>query len=134
MMKPLPSRRKRAEMDVSFAIVSIVFLLLFFFLVTGQMQNRAAQSMALAETSELPLDRLPSPILIVGDDGQWSLDGNPVAPDLLALALADLPQPLILHVLIGKEAPAESLLQVVTRPDLADIELRLVTLRRRVEP
>ena len=133
-MKSLLPRRKKAEMDVSFAIVSIVFLLLFFFLVTGQMQNRTAQGMALAETSELPLDRLPSPILIVGEAGAWSLDGQPVAPDLLALALQGMEQPVVLHVLIGKEAPADSLLAVVTRPDLANIELRLVTLRRSVQP
>lgn len=133
-MKPLPPGHKKMEMDVSYSIVSIVFLLMFFFLLTGQMQNRTAQGMALAETSELPLDRLPSPILIVGDAGAWSLDGNPVAPDLLALALQNLEQPVILHVLIGKEAPAESLLSVVTRPDLANVELRLVTLRRSVQP
>jgi biopolymer transport protein ExbD len=133
-MTPLPRPRKKSEMDVSFAIVSIVFLLLFFFLLTGQMQNQTAQGMALAETSELPLDRLPSPILIVGEGGAWALDGSPVAPDLLALALQNLEQPVVLHVLIGKEAPADSLLAVVTRPDLANIELRLVTLRRSVQP
>jgi biopolymer transport protein ExbD len=133
-MKPLPKRNRRMDPDVSFSIVSIVFLLLFFFLLTGQMLNQAAQGMALAETSDLPLDRLPSPILVVDRGGQWSLDGRPVAPDLLAVALQDLPQPVILHVLIGKEAPAESLLQVVTRPDLAEIDLRLVTLRRGTQP
>lgn len=133
-MKPLPPGHKKMEMDVSYSIVSIVFLLMFFFLLTGQAQNRVAQNMALAETSELPLDRLPSPILIVGEGGAWSLDGAPVAPELLAFALQSLPQPVILHVLIGKEAPAESLLQVVTRPDLANVELRLVTLRRSVQP
>jgi biopolymer transport protein ExbD len=133
-MKPLPKRNRRLDPDVSFSIVSIVFLLLFFFLLTGQMLNQAAQGMALAETADLPLDRLPSPILVVERGGQWSLDGRPVAPDLLAVALQDLPQPVILHVLIGKEAPAESLLQVVARPDLADVDLRLVTLRRGAQP
>jgi biopolymer transport protein ExbD len=133
-MKPLPKRNRRMDVDVSFSIVSIVFLLLFFFLMTGQVLNQTAERMALAETSELPLDRLPAPILVVDENGQWQLDGVPVAPDLLALALQDMAQPVVLHVLIGKEAPAESLLQVVTRPDLADIELRLVTLRRSVQP
>ncbi len=133
-MKPLPKRNKRMEADVSFSIVSIVFLLLFFFLLTGQMLNQAAQGMALAETSDLPLDRLPAPILVVDKNGQWELDGLPVAPDLLAVALQDMEQPVTLHILIGKEAPAESLLQVVTRPDLADVELRLVTLRRSLGP
>ena len=133
-MKSFPPRRKKSEMDVSYSIVSIVFLLMFFFLLTGQAQNRVAQNMALAETSDLPLDRLPSPILIVGEAGAWSLDGAPIAPDLLAFALQSMPQPVVLHLLIGKEAPAESLLQVVTRPDLANVELRLVTLRRSAQP
>jgi biopolymer transport protein ExbD len=133
-MRPLPKPPKKLDADVSYAIVSIVFLLMFFFLMTGQARNQAAEGMALAETSELPLDQLPSPILVVDKNGQWRLDGVAVVPDLLALALQDLAQPLVLHVLIDKSAPAESLLQVVTRPDLADVELRLVTLRRRVQP
>jgi biopolymer transport protein ExbD len=133
-MRPLPKRNRRMDADVSFSIVSIVFLLLFFFLMTGQVLNQAAERMALAETSQLPLDRLPAPILVVDENGQWQLDGVAVAPDLLALALQDMAQPVVLHVLIGKEAPAESLLQVVTRPDLADVELRLVTLRRSDQP
>jgi biopolymer transport protein ExbD len=129
-MKRLPQRAPKIEMDVSFAIVNIVFLLLFFFLIIGQTPNRQTQDMKLAETSELPLDRLPSPILVVTAQGGWELDGTPVAPEFLSVALQDLPRPLILHVLVNRDAPAESLLQIVTRPDLAEVDLRLVTLKR----
>jgi biopolymer transport protein ExbD len=117
-------------MDVAFAIVNIVFLLIFFFLITGQFLNRNATGIDLSETSELPLDQLPSPILVVGTDGTWELDGIPVAPEFLSVALAELPRPLKLHILIGRDAPADSLLRIVTRPDLAAVDFRLVTLRQ----
>ncbi len=133
-MKRLPPRAAKIEMDVSFAIVNIVFLLLFFFLIIGQTPNRQTQDMKLAETSELPLDRLPSPILVVTASGAWQLDGAPVAPEFLFVALQDMPRPLVLHVLVNRDAPAESLLQIVTRPDLAEVDLRLVTLKTKKQP
>jgi biopolymer transport protein ExbD len=133
-MKRLPARAPKIEMDVSFAIVNIVFLLLFFFLIIGQTPNRQTQDMKLAETSELPLDRLPSPILVVTASGAWQLDGAPIAPEFLFVALQDMPRPLVLHVLVNRDAPAESLLQIVTRPDLAEVDLRLVTLKTKKQP
>ena len=128
-MKRLPTRAPKIEMDVSFAIVNIVFLLLFFFLIIGQSPNTQTEDIDLAETSELPLDRLPSPILVVTAQGAWELDGAAIAPENLATAMRDMPAPLVLHVLINRDAPAASLLQIVTRPDLADVDLRLVTLK-----
>ena len=87
----------------------------------------------LAETKDLPLDALPTPILIV-DGESWQLDGTLVAPELLDVALADLPQPIVLHVLIARDAPATGLLEVMNTPALSDVELRLVTLRKRDVP
>ena len=133
-MKRLPLRAAKIEMDVSFAIVNIVFLLLFFFLIIGQTPNRQTEDIKLAETSELPLDRLPSPILVVTSSGAWQLDGTPIAPEFLFVALQDKPRPLVLHVLVNRDAPAESLLQIVTRPDLAEVDLRLVTLKTKKVP
>ena len=133
-MNRLPTRPPKIEMDVSFAIVNIVFLLLFFFLIIGQSPNRQTEDIRLAETSELPLDRLPSPILVVTAQGSWQLDGTPVAPEFLSVALQDMQRPLVLHVLVNRDAPAESLLQIVTRPDLAEVDLRLVTLKKAPEP
>jgi biopolymer transport protein ExbD len=133
-MKRLPQRAPKTEMDVAFAIVNIIFLLLFFFLIIGQTPNRQTEDMRLAETSELPLDRLPSPILVVTAQGGWQLDGTPIAPEFLAVAMQDMPRPLVLHVLVNRDAPAESLLQIVTRPDLAEVDLRLVTLKTKKTP
>ncbi len=134
MKRLLPPQRNRTTVDVSLAIVNLVLLMIFFFLTSGQLANRSAAEVELSETTELPLDRLPKPILVVQANGGWELDGRTVAPELLAVALQNLAQPVILHVLIGRDAPAQSLLDIVTRPDLANIDLRLVTLRRKVQP
>jgi len=129
-MRRLPRPSERIQLDFSLAIVNIVLLLILFFLATGRLLNPPSQDVDLAETSELPLDELPSPILIVTADGAWELDGVPVAPDLLGTAVGDLPQPVVLHVMINRQAPATELMQVLAQPALAETEMRLVTLRR----
>ena len=61
--------------------------------------------------------------------GKYVLDGQDVAPELLPAALNSLPQPLILHVLINRDAPASALMAVINRPELQTVPMRLVTLR-----
>ncbi|MEL6426040.1 MAG: biopolymer transporter ExbD, partial [Pseudomonadota bacterium] len=56
------SRRRTVELDVSLAIVNIVLLLIFFFLATGRLLNPVDARIDLSDTSDLPLDQLPSPI------------------------------------------------------------------------
>lgn len=129
----LPRPHRKAKLDVSLAIVNLVLLLIFFFLSTGRLLNPVTNEIDLSETTDLPLDQLPSPILVVGEDGVWSLDGAPVAPELLGAALQSLPQPVTLHVLINRAAPANSLLAVINRPELRDVSLRLVTMHRRAQ-
>ncbi len=129
MIRSLPTPRKPIKLDVSLAIVNIVLLLILFFLATGQLLNPPTGDVELSESEDLPLEALPSPILIVNDNGTWDLDGEPVAPDLLAVALSEQEDDAILHVLISRDAPASSLLAVMNNPGTSDIELRLVTLR-----
>ncbi|MEM8852031.1 MAG: hypothetical protein AAGE03_18585 [Pseudomonadota bacterium] len=130
MTTPLHTRRPPI-LDVSLAIVNIVLLLIFFFLATGRLLNPAAPGLELSETRDLPLDVLPSPILVIGQDDNWELDGAPLAPDLLAAAIQTLDAPATLHILIDRGAPADALLALTARPELADVTLRLVTLHQR---
>ena len=124
----LPEPQLRARADVSLAIINIVLLLIFFFLATGQLMNaRGDTVIELAETVDLPIEALPDPTLVVADDGTLTLNGNPVAPELLGTALADEP---LLHVLIARTAPASRLIEVISQADLADKEIRLVTIHR----
>lgn len=131
MKKSLTRTRAPIHMDVSLAIVNIVLLLIFFFLATGRLLNPAGADLELSETSELPLDQLPEPILVVNRDGSWALNGDDIVPENLDLALADMPQPVVLYLLINRTAPANTLLAVINRPELRDTEVRLVTLHRR---
>lgn len=129
----LPPRRQGARIDVSLAIVNIVLLLIFFFLLTGQIAaDDRIEGLELAETSDLPLDQLPRPILIIGPQGEWLLDGQEVAPDLLAVALDAMPQPLTLNLLLDRAAPATTLGSLLSHPALRDRDLQLVTLKKRV--
>ena len=128
-MRALPRPGHKIQIDSSLAIVNIVLLLIFFFLATGQLLNPPSQGVDLAETTELPLDQLPQPILVVDASGGWQLDGQPVARDLLGVAIGNLPAPVTLHILINGDAPAGSLMEIVNRADLAGAEMKLVTLR-----
>ena len=128
----LPRRRRPVGIDVSIAIVNIVLLLIFFFLATGQINaDDRIEGLSLARTSELPLEQLPRPILIAEPGGGWLLDGARVAPDLLGVALDRLPQPVTVHLLIDREAPAEGLVTLLNNPGLRDRAIKLVTLRDR---
>ncbi|WP_179381049.1 ExbD/TolR family protein [Jannaschia marina] len=131
MTRRLPPARRARGLDVSLAIVNIVLLLIFFFLATGRLLNPVGPDIELSETTVLPLDILPTPILIVDEDGGWELDGAPLAPDLLGAAVETLDAPARLHLLIDRGAPAHALLDLVARPELSEVELRLVTLHRR---
>jgi len=125
-----PDGHRQMKPDASLAIVNVVLLLIFFFLATGQLMNSPSYGAVLSETSKLPIDVLPQPILIIDPDGGFSLNGTPLDADLLGTALAG--QTLV-HVLIDKTAPATDLLQLLARPELAEMEVRLVTLHKRGE-
>ncbi|WP_299840730.1 biopolymer transporter ExbD [uncultured Paracoccus sp.] len=132
MTVSLPPRRQHTHIDVSLAIVNIVLLLIFFFMVTGQITaERPSDEVELPISSSLPLDQLPRPLLVVTRDGQWLLDGAEVAPDLLRVALDALPEPLTLHLLLDRGAPADLLVAVLQNPALAERSVRLVTLKER---
>ncbi|MFV0301286.1 MAG: ExbD/TolR family protein [Paracoccus sp. (in: a-proteobacteria)] len=133
MSVSLPPRRRHTTIDVSLAIVNIVLLLIFFFLVTGQISaERPSDNIDLPVSSNLPLDQLPRPLLMVTPGGEWLLDGAEVAPDLLGVALDALPEPLTLHLLLDRGAPADLLVAVLRNPALAQRSVQLVTLKERV--
>lgn len=134
MSVSLPPRRHGAQIDVSLAIVNIVLLLIFFFLVTGQITTEdTGDEVNLPISRDLPLDQLPRPLLLVTAQGDWMLDGTEVAPDLLGVALDALPQPVTLHLLLDRGAPADQLIAVLRNPAMAERSVRLVTLRERSE-
>lgn len=125
----LPPARRRLQMDCSLAIVNIVLLLIFFFLTTGSLSNSQKVVVTLPDTSTLPLDLLPKPLLAVDTQGDMTLDGAPVTRDNLAVALGDSPT---LHVLADRSGNAGALLDVLADANLIAVQVRLVTVHRKI--
>lgn len=92
------------------------------------MSSRTVE-VSLPETTVLPLDLLPKPLLVVSSDGEMSLDGEPLEAGTLAEALIDSPS---LHVLADKELNAGTLLEMLAAESLIAVEVRLVTVHRNV--
>ena len=124
----LPPARARPPMDSALATVNIVLLLIFFFLTTGTLSTPHQVGVTLPDTSTLPLDMLPKPLLIVGADGDLTLDGAPVTRGGLAAALGDDPT---LHVLADRSGNAGALLDILADEDLIAVQVRLVTVHRK---
>lgn len=123
----LPSRRdRRVQVDSALSIVNIVLLLIFYFLLTGQ-APRVETPLQLARTAALSAEELPSPVLEIRGPQDWLLDGAAIGPEMLPAALASSPGPV--HLLIDRAAPSSLLMAVLRRPELADHDLRLVTLK-----
>jgi len=122
----LPVVRRAKAIDSSLAIVNIVLLLIFFFLATGTLIASDSVEIDLPETTQLPLDLLPKPLLTVNADAEMALDGIPMEPGTLAAALIDYPT---LHVLADRELGAGTLLDLIAAEDLVAVNVRLVTLR-----
>ena len=128
----LPQTSRKIPLDFSLTTVNIVLLLIFFFLVSGSLVETEELTVDLAQTSELPLDRLPRPLLLMDVGDKLQLNGNPVTPETLLPALtpllkADAPR---LHILADRDVPAGALVSLIQRSDLQGIEIKLVTLRQ----
>ncbi|MEM9870536.1 MAG: biopolymer transporter ExbD [Pseudomonadota bacterium] len=124
----LAPAREGNKMDSGLAIVNIVLLLIFFFLTTGSLSNSTTVTVSLPETTELPLNLLPKPLLTVSVDGDLTLDGVPIERGGLAAALVDDP---MLHVLADREANAGALLDLIAAEELIAVQIRLVTVHRK---
>ncbi|WP_281859068.1 ExbD/TolR family protein [Litoreibacter halocynthiae] len=128
----LPQTSRKIPLDFSLTTVNIVLLLIFFFLVSGSLVETEELTVDLAQTSELPLDRLPRPLLLMDVGDKLQLNGNPVTAETLLPALtpllkADAPR---LHILADRDVPAGALVSLIQRSDLQGIEIKLVTLRQ----
>lgn len=128
----LPQIARKLPMDFSLTTVNIVLLLIFFFLVSGSLVETEELSVDLAETADLPLDRLPRPLLLMDVGDKLILGGAAVTPDTLATALAPLlsPDAPRLHILADRDVPAGALVALIQRPDLQGVEVKLITLRQ----
>lgn len=124
----LPPKRKHMEMDSGLTIVNIVLLLIFFFITTGSLAPSHVIKVMLPDTTTLPLDLLPKPLLVVGADGSLTFDGVPIARGELAAAMMDFPT---LHVIADRQGNAGALLDILADENLIAVQVRLVTVHRK---
>lgn len=133
-MSLLPPPRRRARPDFSLAIINIVFLLLLFYLATGSLITPREEAVDAPQTERLPLEKLPRPLLTLGEDGSLTLEGKPVAPADLAAAVRRATEGgHVLNVLAARGLPARDLLPILAELDAAGAAVRLVTLRAGAE-
>ncbi len=125
-LKLPPLRKRRAAGDISLAIVNIVFLLIFFFMLIGQ-ETVTQGNVRLPRTDQLTGAQIPSNVLVVQSADEWLLGGAPISPELLGSALG--PAGETVYLMLDRDAPAELLLQTLARPELAGYDIRLVSLR-----
>jgi len=131
-MIPVPKARRKP--DFSLATINIVFLLLLFFLSVGTIVDSQELGVEAPETSELPLDRLPRPLLLIKSDGQLSLDGGAVMDGTLVEVATNASEGKggtknAINILAEANLPGRDLVAVIGRLSAAGLQVKLVTLR-----
>jgi len=127
----IPRTHVRPTPDTSLAIINIVLLLIFFFLLTGRLASAPGIPVQLSETAELPIAALPRPILVWESENVLSLDGDAIAAEDLQTALSDATQ---LHILIDRAESARVLIDLLAKPEFAHLSISLVTIHRSSDP
>lgn len=127
----IPRTHARPTPDTSLAIINIVLLLIFFFLLTGRLASAPGIPVQLSETAELPIAALPRPLLVWESEDALSLDGDAIAAEDLRTALSDATQ---LHILIDRAESARVLIDLLAKPEFAHLSISLVTIHRSSDP
>jgi biopolymer transport protein ExbD len=129
-MSYIPVRPKRTRPDFSLTIINIVFLLLLFYLATGSLIKQNELMADIPFTKDMPLERLPRPLLLATADGTLFLDGREIALDAVRptapAVVGDRPH---LNVLAERTLPADRLLAILAEVQAGGVSARLVTLR-----
>ncbi|MBS3650131.1 biopolymer transporter ExbD [Pseudaminobacter sp. 19-2017] len=130
---PVPPDHRRN--DFTLTMINIVFLLLLFFLTTGSLTNRQEAQSTVPVTRNLPLERLPRPLLLIEEDGSLFLDGAAVYRDEVGPAAKRALQTIgrddaVLSLLAQRDMPARPLLNLVEQLRAEGLPLQLVTLRQ----
>lgn len=131
-MIPVPKMRRKP--DFSLATINIVFLLLLFFLSVGTIVDSQELGVDAPETSELPLDRLPRPLLLISLNGSLSLDGEALTGETLLTAARAAGRDKAgaeraINILAAAELPGRDLVNIVARLSGQGLQTKLVTLR-----
>ncbi len=135
-MTIIPAPKQRRQHDFTLTMINIVFLLLLFFLTTGSLTNGNEAQSTVPVTQDLPLERLPRPLLLLQADGSLFLDGRAIGGDGLVAAArtavaATGKADTAVNLLAQPDMPAAPFLAVSETLRSVGIPVRIVTVRRR---
>lgn len=133
----LPAKtRRRENLDFALPTINVIFLLMLYFLVAGTLVQGDELAVAPPETSTIPADRLPRPLLVLDEAGGMTLDGVPVAaaelPEAarkLAASAAVAGRPL--NILAPRDQPARAMLDILVLLEAEHLPVRIVALDSR---
>ncbi|MCH2169119.1 MAG: hypothetical protein MK107_15520 [Oceanicola sp.] len=127
----LQDQDNRKPPDFGLAQVNIVLLLVLFFLVVGTIVETSEQAVKLPETTDLPLERLPRPLLLIDGSDTWQLDGEAMTPIETVTYLIENPENLRqVNLLVAQDLPADALFDVLRRLEDTGLGVALVTIKQ----
>ena len=127
----LQDQDNRKPPDFGLAQVNIVLLLVLFFLVVGTIVETSEQAVKLPETTDLPLERLPRPLLLIDGSDTWRLDGEAMTPIETVTYLIENPENLRqVNLLVAQDLPADALFDVLRRLEDTGLGVALVTIKQ----
>lgn len=127
----LQDQDNRKPPDFGLAQVNIVLLLVLFFLVVGTIVETSEQAVKLPETTDLPLERLPRPLLLIDGSDTWRLDGEAMTPIETVTYLIENPENLRqVNLLVAQDLPADALIDVLRRLEDTGLGVALVTIKQ----
>ncbi|MFN4160346.1 MAG: ExbD/TolR family protein [Gemmobacter sp.] len=115
----------RPRPEPTIALINVVFLMLIFFLVAGQVAAPLDREVTLVEADTIAA-RVPDDVLVLRRDGTTLWRGDPMDPEAFAVQQGTP----VLRLLPDRDVPARDLVAVAGRLRAAGAqEVRLVTAR-----
>lgn len=126
-MRLRPTPRPRAEGTI--ALINVVFLMLIFFLVAGQIAAPIDRDVQLV-AADMTTARMPDDALVLHADGRTTWRGEETDPESFASAQAKTQPDSPLRILPDREVPARDLIALALALRAAGAQdVRLVTER-----
>jgi biopolymer transport protein ExbD len=125
------TERGKEKLDFPFAIINVILLLLFFFIVTGSIVGKNETGVAPPLTTQLATERLPRPLLTIDKSGALYLDEVPTSLSDAIARMQKLAQARTLSVIADRTFPAQRFLAIVDEVRRAGIAVRIVTVDAR---
>lgn len=132
----LATRAKAPAADFSLAIINVVFLLLFFFILTGSIVQPNEMEVRAPFTRNLPLERLPRPLIVISKDNLVFLDGRPTDIDAIVKTINNVDRQSAekftqINILAEQSLAAKTFLASLDKLRRTGLPIRIVTVRTR---